>query len=648
VLTHARSQTDPAAALPARSTADRGPRPTGRRPRVDPVSLVLLVVLAAAVGVICGRVVLAPLFLGVGGPPAEARAVAVLAAAVLTLVWTARRAGGGDAPARRDHPDGLAGDPPAAPHAAWGRDVPLASVLASLADAVDGRTVNPTPLTVHLGARLVEVFWDGPPPPPHPPWAATASGWVWEADPGCLDPLRRPVRPGWPALVALGTTPTGSLWLNLGAFRVVALAGDAAAVGAGGRALRAQLQRADTAGGLDLVVLAGAAPSTGTLSDVDAVTPERAVSLLWQRRGTRRARQRGATRPLVVAIGAETTGQEARPVLDAARADRGVTCLVQGPAPGADLCLTLGANQVHVPFLGDVPVRAAWDHVPTPPPAPEADRATAAPRAEPPAAPPADPSPARVRVLGPVTVEGTSGALSAKGVELVAYLACHRAGARDDQIQAAVWPERLLTSQSWATRVSVTRRALGRDPEGQPRLLRFRAHVGRLAPSLGCDLDELDDALRSATAAQPPEVMRRLRAALALVRGQPFAAPRGYEWAVTEGHIARAERLVVDAAHRLGEVMLGAADPAGARWAAEQGLRASPASELLREDLRRAGGRPGSDPGRRDPVRAGTVDPAPAGASDVAAVFERVRVAVAGPAPARPDPSRPGPPGVDD
>jgi len=343
-------------------------------------------------------------------------------------------------------------------------------------------------------------------------------------------------------------------------------------------------------------------------------------------------------------MGAETPAQDARAVLDAARGDPGVTCLVQGSAPGADLCLTLDARQVHVPFLGDVPVRPAWDAVPTPPPVPEPDRATDAPCAE----PPADLLTARVRVLGPVTVEGTPGALSAKGVELVAYLACHRGGARDDQIQAAVWPERPLTPQSWATRVSVTRRALGRDAAGQPRLLRFRAHVGRLAPSLRCDLDDLDDALRAATAAQPPDVMRRLRAALELARGQPFVAPRGYEWAVTEGHAARAARIVVDAAHRLGAFAAGDGDPAGARWAAEQGLRVCPASELLREDLQRAGGRLGCDTDRPDPTPAGTVEPAAIDAPDVAAVFERVRAAVAGPAPTRPDPARPGVPGIDD
>ena len=214
-----------------------------------------------------------------------------------------------------------------------------------------------------------------------------------------------------------------------------------------------------------------------------------------------------------------------------------------------------------------------------------------------------------------------------------------------------MWPERPLTPQSWATRVSVTRRALGRDPAGQPRFLRFRAHVGRLAPSLRCDLDELDDALRSVTAApaaQPPDVMRRLRASLELVRGQPFVAPRGYEWAVTEGHTARAERIVVDAAHRLGAFAARDGDPAGARWAAEQGLRACPASELLREDLQRAGGRLGCAIGRPDPTLAGTVDPATIDGPDVAAVFERVRAAVAGPAPTHPDPARPGVPGIDD
>ena len=42
-----------------------------------------------------------------------------------------------------------------------------------------------------------------------------------------------------------------------------------------------------------------------------------------------------------------------------------------------------------------------------------------------------------------------------------------------------------------------------------------------------------------------------LREGLALVRGRPFTARSGYEWAHVEQLAFRAEQLVVDAAHRL-------------------------------------------------------------------------------------------------
>ena len=80
--------------------------------------------------------------------------------------------------------------------------------------------------------------------------------------------------------------------------------------------------------------------------------------------------------------------------------------------------------------------------------------------------------------------------------------------------------------------------------------------------------------------------MPALRSALELVRGRPFeVAGKGYEWAHVEGIIAHMEATVADAAHCLAQLCLGAGDAEGARWAAKQGLRASPGHEQLYRDL---------------------------------------------------------------
>ena len=83
---------------------------------------------------------------------------------------------------------------------------------------------------------------------------------------------------------------------------------------------------------------------------------------------------------------------------------------------------------------------------------------------------------------------------------------------------------------------------------------------------------------------EPSEAVKELRAALELVRGQPFADTRGYEWAYSEGLVANIEVTVADAAHQLSALYLDVGDSAGATWAAERGLKAAPGDEILYRD----------------------------------------------------------------
>ncbi|HEV2309324.1 MAG TPA: hypothetical protein VGU73_02280 [Acidimicrobiia bacterium] len=438
---------------------------------------------------------------------------------------------------------------------------------------------DPQPLAAHLSEDAFEVFWDGPPGPPPAPWQPSRSGWVWEAEPGRLsasasDPL--------PTLVRLGETATGALWLNLGAFRLVALVGAAEETTPLLAAVAGELAR-----------IAGAEPvESVAVGDADQqVDVDAALALLWRRAAHRPRRQRvrrqrrrphDALAPLVVAVPRDAPAGTVDRLVNASIGDPDVTLLVDGDADRADLRLTCREGRVEVPCLGDVTAaipRAAPRPGPPEPvrpsPVPEPEHASAAhPRVQ-------------VCLLGEVEIHGASGPRAGKCLELVAYLACHPGGAPDHQIRAALWPDAPPTAATWANRVSVARKALGADDTGEPYLRRFRRHVGQLAPTVGTDVDVIEAALGAASSASPAAAAATLAAALTAVRGRPFDLAF-YSWASHEGHIERCERVVADATHRLVELALGAGDARRAVWAVAQGLRACPDSETLRDDAARA------------------------------------------------------------
>jgi hypothetical protein len=73
-----------------------------------------------------------------------------------------------------------------------------------------------------------------------------------------------------------------------------------------------------------------------------------------------------------------------------------------------------------------------------------------------------------------------------------------------------------------------------------------------------------------------------------LIRGRPFEELRAADWTVLEGILATVEAVVVDVASRYAEHCLSVGDPAGAEWAARQGLRVSAYDERLYRVLLRA------------------------------------------------------------
>jgi hypothetical protein len=186
-----------------------------------------------------------------------------------------------------------------------------------------------------------------------------------------------------------------------------------------------------------------------------------------------------------------------------------------------------------------------------------------------------------VRVMGPVEVVGVARPFArAWALELVVYLAMHPDGATTDRWSEALWPGRLMAAPSLHSTASAARRSLGVSAAGVDHLP--RAH-GRLClgPSVTSDWARLQR-----LAAQDTPAARR--AALRLVRGRPFEGMRSPDWTILEGIVASMEAVVVDLAVRHAEACLESGDPAGAEWAARQGLLVSQYDERLFRILLRA------------------------------------------------------------
>jgi DNA-binding SARP family transcriptional activator len=190
-----------------------------------------------------------------------------------------------------------------------------------------------------------------------------------------------------------------------------------------------------------------------------------------------------------------------------------------------------------------------------------------------------------VRVLGDVQITGATFDRR-RVVELIAYLTLHPGGVTDERLKTALWPDQAPSAATFNTTVSQARNGLGRKGEDLLRFPHFAAtgNLYRLDASVTCDALRFEARVKHARRCEPSDAIETLRSALELVRGMPFTAATGYEWAHTEGLIACYEAMIGDAAHRLATLYLDAQDHDGATWAAMQGLKASPGNEVLYRD----------------------------------------------------------------
>lgn len=182
-------------------------------------------------------------------------------------------------------------------------------------------------------------------------------------------------------------------------------------------------------------------------------------------------------------------------------------------------------------------------------------------------------------LLGPMRLDGAE--ISPQQLSLVAYLALHP-DATADAVRDAIWGGKAPTRERFLNTMHELRRVVGADvlpssTDGRYRLRR-----------MWCDVVEVER-LVTAARANPDDRAVHLRAILELVAGPPLTFEsrhrRHFKWIDLGNHASRWERIVGDAAHDLAQLALGQGDTDLARWAAERGLLASPASQTLTCDL---------------------------------------------------------------
>ena len=193
---------------------------------------------------------------------------------------------------------------------------------------------------------------------------------------------------------------------------------------------------------------------------------------------------------------------------------------------------------------------------------------------------PADPEPgtARACVLGAPRMLGWLAEPRRRAVpELACYLALHCDRAMSgEEVRMALWPELANkadgAAKSLRNSMHLLRQSLGAD------LVPDAGKGGyRLSEKVTTDWALFEAEIAAAVAGTPDEA-HHLARALAYVRGAAFegVVPGTYTWAWTELWVEHIDTAVSEAARRLASLALGTDDADTARWAALQGLLASP------------------------------------------------------------------------
>ena len=445
-----------------------------------------------------------------------------------------------------------------------------------------------------------------------PGFVAERSGWIWRLlcdDLREITELAADEQPYAQGLVTLGRTDAGATALvDVEHLGVVSVEGDAEHVRTWLMGVSLEVATASWADGVQLH-LVGGLTELGALESVTLLEGAGATPVV------RRAVTAPTAAPLTVVVACEPVDAS---VVGAAEPGRGAAVVAAGPVDGATWRLVAGADgRAHLyPFglavtLSGVDQRTALDtaHLltdaaaPAPAVADLPDRASVLLDPRPLRAEPVDPAleekydtlvasilepgEIEVAVLGQPTVTGWKREPRDRSVEIVVYLATHEGPVPGERLRDRVFPPG-FTGRSLAEAVSRTRRALGSSASsGDDHLLPARERTYQLGPGVRSDLSRYRRLHAAAQQAPVACEVKLLRAALALVRAQPFSdcPAGGYGWADAESLSYELQAMIADDAQRLAELALGCGEAALAEWAARQGLRASPGNESLFCDL---------------------------------------------------------------
>jgi hypothetical protein len=191
-----------------------------------------------------------------------------------------------------------------------------------------------------------------------------------------------------------------------------------------------------------------------------------------------------------------------------------------------------------------------------------------------------------VRLLGPVAVVNRNGDVApferAKALELVAWLAQHRANPTRTGARTAMW-ETDVRGATFANIVSDARRALtaiATPPEGDEWLARTLGEQLPLHRLVVTDADLLSARLAHARRQRDADAVATLRPGLAAVSDAPYV---GTSWLWPDGEAlpSNLTLLVTNAATEMAERCLALGDVDGVFWATAQGMKVLPGHDSL-------------------------------------------------------------------
>ena len=395
---------------------------------------------------------------------------------------------------------------------------------------------------VQHGEGGVELLLQHPGAVAPPGFVALHEGWSWALDPAWsleeLSSLVETESPALPALVGIGLTAEGAVFLNVEHCGLIGVEGDASRVESFLMGCALDLATPTWVQGLVSVLVDDMAGDLASLEDVELVEDRGATlaQLVAQARSSTRAlgtrtvvAARGRSDdvwPLSVMISATLADADAAQTEDLAllaNARTGAVAIVAGEVPQATWRLSIGADgQAELAPLGlaldlsaldgEVMTRAAQllgAAAETEGLAPVLDLTAGAEVRSSSPAPVVDLcGEVEVRVLGPVEVTGWDRPPSRRmTTELVVYLATHPGKAiASDRLRCALWP--LKDSSSWGagadpTLKSVVSRArggLGDDSTGNRHLPEGTTAGYQLGERVWCDWTSFTAAVHAARA----------------------------------------------------------------------------------------------------------------------------------------------------